>query len=419
MLVTVYTMRRTVTALIALLCSIALGATVMITLSSPGKNSNQKPLSSSAAQVVTSFLEGCQEQPDWEGCVLSRINEYVETVGVASVANAVYEYGRDNELQQRTNCHQVMHTVGRAAVALAPDMVTALAPGQLGCQLGFQHGVIEQTIDNTSSPAEAMSVCDPLLADQSLPPLIEGECYHAIGHGIVKHAKEVYTDALDTCQNMGASAPIETGCVSGVLMSWSQEFDSYALGGKEIPARLALAPVDKSWEICLKLVTKNAREGCANFVAEKVPMNPKAYASFGTWCVDELGITENCMIGVGRTVGGRDLALGTDPSKNTGTTKYMSAADVVTNCNAASKAARVEATLCIAAAVGSRANFVTDDAFIKQTCAAAPTIRCESLQTAWDNSRKPRSQNDSNPTSPGYPGQGSPSLGTPAKGSNQ
>ena len=353
------------------------------------------PLANSSADVaaVTRLLESCAGPGvaayQWENCAIEKMPASMEAFGPAAVITAVYEYAKPREKEADFGCHQLMHRVGRDTVAYIPDMTTGMQMGQLLCQLGFQHGIIEQNIDNADSMKAVTTVCDTLIADTSLPALIVGECYHAIGHGVIKRVGYDYRAGLRACELEITKPDMQLGCVGGVIMTWSNALDGLVLSGKPVDAALQLAPPDRQWEACLLLTEQGAREGCANFTSEKVPPTPEAYRSFGAWCKTTLGVVDNCLYGVGRVQGGRAPLSLPEPGK-VAEVGFRDVPGIVERCNAVAEGLGTKPDGCLTAAVSSRANFDPDTSFIDKICAAAPATPCETFRSAWDNSTKPR-----------------------------
>jgi len=384
-------MRRIALAITAMVCSTLIGAALVISLAGPAATKQQDSASTANVAAITSMLEGCETAESWNACASARASEIADAVGISAMVEAVYRYADMQDAAQGFVCHNMMHAVGRlAAIAATEGITQALQPGELGCQLGFQHGVIEQTIDDAKSTDAALKVCDSLIGDKSLPSLIVGECFHAAGHGVVKNLGYVYDEALKICEAVKDNNFVP-GCVSGVIMSWSNEYDTRIINGLEITDELKIAPPDRQWEVCRLLTRISALEGCVNFVAEKIPTNAERYKEFGAWCATELKLDKNCLTGIGRSVGGRLWYNPLTSSESSGKL-FLEPSQVVTLCKAAAEGSGEDPVQCLYVAAAARGNFLPKTDFVKQLCALARPVPCERIQEGWDSTTKPRSE---------------------------
>lgn len=386
-------MRRPITLLAALSAALLVATSSAFVVLNAGSGADPTVTSASDIAAVTRLLEACAgpDTPvrEWENCVQPKVGAAMEAYGPASVVSAIYSYSELRSNEPEFNCHQLMHEVGRDVVGYIPEITAALALGQLACQVGFQHGIIEQSIDEADSMAAVTGACDSIVADTTLPPFIVGECYHAVGHGVIKRNNYEYRNALRDCEEVITKAEIQLGCVGGVIMTWSNSLDTYRVKNAEIPEDLRLAPYEAQWEACQILTKPAAREGCLNFTAEKVAPNVEAYKKFGKFCKDVMGIFENCLFGVGRVQGGRSPLAASEPGKPTPIGLH-SIENIVANCDALAGALDQKMDGCLIAAAASRPNFDPSPGFIEKLCAAARTVPCATLQASWDNSTRPR-----------------------------
>lgn len=107
-----------------------------------------------------------------------------------------------------TNCHGVMHTVGRtyaraAGVTLATLMNYLPRSNDPGCSAGFAHGLVTAVgpeID-ASRPGEAASVC----ADAGTR-YQRYSCIHGFGHAFMRIHGDRLAPALELCRALGARA---------------------------------------------------------------------------------------------------------------------------------------------------------------------------------------------------------------------
>jgi hypothetical protein len=108
-----------------------------------------------------------------------------------------------------TNCHVVMHTVGRtyardAGVTLATLMDYLPADNDPGCPAGFAHGLVTAVAPeiDASRPREAATVC----ADAETR-FQRYSCIHGFGHAFMRLYEDLLEPALELCAALGPDAP--------------------------------------------------------------------------------------------------------------------------------------------------------------------------------------------------------------------
>ena len=104
-----------------------------------------------------------------------------------------------------TNCHVVMHTVGRTyareeSVTLANLMKHLPRSNDPGCSAGFAHGMISEAAGDidTSRPAEAAGVCSKAATRWQ-----RYSCVHGFGHAFMRLYGDDLPPALELCTALG------------------------------------------------------------------------------------------------------------------------------------------------------------------------------------------------------------------------
>ena len=107
-----------------------------------------------------------------------------------------------------TNCHVVMHTVGRtyardAGVTLATLMEYLPADNDPGCPAGFAHGLVTGVAPDIDPrrPREAASVCAG-----AGTRFQRYSCIHGFGHAFMRIYDDLLEPALELCSALGAVA---------------------------------------------------------------------------------------------------------------------------------------------------------------------------------------------------------------------
>lgn len=339
-------------------------------------------VNAAGAKTAEMAYRNCGTVPGtWVDCAEDKLAELLPTIGVPTAVSSLLAFYHSNLDLVGTNCHVVMHFLGRYAADNSASILEALdqAPKNLECQLGFQHGVIEQTISNAPTLEAAFKVCAPLDNNMDYPPLIIGECYHAVGHGVSTSSKDDVLLALKYCMQYATTEGQRTPCASGVIMTWSNLIGR-ALGGQgPVPPELLVVPADKQWTLCA-IIDPLLIDGCTNLTAETVKPSVANYAAFGKYCKDVLKKTDGCVVGVGRLVGGAFLAQN----------KFLDYKTMTDYCQALVTETGDPLSRCLATALGSRANFNPDPKQVDEACAAIQQVPCAELRAGWDMSTKPR-----------------------------
>ncbi|MFM7087914.1 MAG: hypothetical protein ACKOW9_00040 [Candidatus Paceibacterota bacterium] len=381
-------MVKKATLLIVLLSLVVLVSTVILK-SNNGPSSTiytESAVDEGKKKIFDQLLQSC-----WlnnmlsDSCVLDQLETTLKITGIPAAVKSTVEFRNANLGETDYSCHQIMHKIGRISTSYYKDVPSALKSGAQDCQLGYQHGVIEQSIDNAGTPALAFKVCD-YVTDQTVYPMsMLAECRHAVGHGISRILDFDYVKTFKACEETTGDPADIFPCISGAMMQWSNEYDLYIREKKDPGTRLALAPYDKQWEICLRFTEPSTILGCSNFVGELVPRTVKDFKEFGSWCKDVLKYTTGCLEGVGRTIGGPIY------EENNPVAIYYSPSKIKSLCDAILLTSKDDPHNCYVSAASSRANFRTDKSFVQDLCKVDSRLDCARLESGWNSQITPPS----------------------------
>ena len=119
----------------------------------------------------------------------------------------------------KSNCHQLVHVVGRAAGDKFGDVAKAYEQGDDFCWSGYYHGVMESVISKIGYQeirSKLNTVCASASRDQQYS-FHHYNCVHGLGHGVMAVNNGELFDGLRTCDSLTDSWERES-CFGGVFM---------------------------------------------------------------------------------------------------------------------------------------------------------------------------------------------------------
>jgi hypothetical protein len=121
----------------------------------------------------------------------------------------------------KSQCHQLIHVIGRAAADKYPDISEAYRHGDHFCWSGYYHGVMERLISNArrdgKNLAEFMnSICQGVPGRERYS-FDYYNCVHGLGHGIMYYSNYELFESLETCNDLEGQWE-QASCWSGVFM---------------------------------------------------------------------------------------------------------------------------------------------------------------------------------------------------------
>ncbi len=177
-------------------------------------------------------------------CYQQRYQDLVRDFGVeAAFTQLRDELTRDALV--RSECHQLAHVIGRAAVDLYGDIPTTYSRGDSFCASGYYHGATEAVVAKMGADKvleEADTLCAGLGRHQTYS-FYRHNCAHGLGHGFMSiHQNELF-ESLETCDSLTDEWE-RNRCYSGVFMENVIAKDSPSHPSKYLKADQPLYPCD-------------------------------------------------------------------------------------------------------------------------------------------------------------------------------
>lgn len=118
----------------------------------------------------------------------------------------------------KTNCHQLVHVIGRAAGEKYGDVSKAYAAGDTFCWSGYYHGVMEAILKRYGDDvrSELSTICSGV-AQEGKYQFRHYNCAHGLGHGVMLIEGNELFVSLATCDNLSDSWERQS-CYGGVYM---------------------------------------------------------------------------------------------------------------------------------------------------------------------------------------------------------
>lgn len=166
------------------------------------------------AKTNEAVTMGCSGDPSTDFvCLQERYQGLVHSLGVeAAFAELKNELLR-NELA-RSNCHELTHIIGHAAVDLYGDVPTTFSRGDSFCGSGYYHGAMEAIVANIGAE-KVLKEVDTLCA--GLYSFYHYNCAHGLGHGFMRVQENELFKSLDMCDALSDSWE-RNRCYGGVFM---------------------------------------------------------------------------------------------------------------------------------------------------------------------------------------------------------
>ena len=134
-------------------------------------------------------------------------------------ATAIVKQGYPNIQYVQLQCHQLMHTIGRAALTKYKDLATTYVHGDQFCASGYYHGASEEIIAEKGANymvKNAGKICAKFKSGQ-YSQLDYYNCVHGIGHGLMEATNGDLFASLKGCDNLATNWEHDS-CYSGVFM---------------------------------------------------------------------------------------------------------------------------------------------------------------------------------------------------------
>lgn len=125
----------------------------------------------------------------------------------------------DKEPYVKSQCHQLAHVIGRAALSKYKNISETFSQGDKYCWSGYYHGAMEQLVDSRGYDyiiKNANSVCAPIAAEAS-GSFYHYNCVHGLGHGFMMVQDGELFKSLKACDSLKDSWE-RVSCYGGVYM---------------------------------------------------------------------------------------------------------------------------------------------------------------------------------------------------------
>jgi hypothetical protein len=120
----------------------------------------------------------------------------------------------------KSDCHQLMHVVGRAGYAKYGNLAQAFAHGDQYCWSGYYHGIMEEVTKEKGYDyvfKHATAICQPIAKQYGEGSFNDYNCIHGLGHGFMEVENEDLFASLKSCDSTGSDWN-KSSCYGGVFM---------------------------------------------------------------------------------------------------------------------------------------------------------------------------------------------------------
>jgi hypothetical protein len=121
------------------------------------------------------------------------------------------------------------HFIGEANFEKKQDPGKAFSSCSPGCIEGCYHGVMEAYLKKAGNSKDILSRIPELCDSVSNNNVLERQCLHGAGHGILRHQPEALLNAVGLCSYFKTQFAKDT-CIGGVLMEY---VDTYLTSSEE------------------------------------------------------------------------------------------------------------------------------------------------------------------------------------------
>jgi hypothetical protein len=168
--------------------------------------------------IVTPEDQCARKNDTTFGCYKDQLNNIVQKNGPES-AFALIKSQYDQVSFVRSQCHQLVHVIGRAAYAKYGNVGDTFSHGDQYCWAGYYHGMMEQVADEQGTDkflASLNNVCEEI-ANRERYSFNHYNCVHGLGHGVMEALSGELFDALTACDRI-ADGYERSSCYGGVYM---------------------------------------------------------------------------------------------------------------------------------------------------------------------------------------------------------
>ena len=334
----------------AALLFIVIAAAAILALNSSVKPP-VNPLDSSSAQAA-GIEDTCDAAPTYS-CYKTELTTVVNKDSTEQ-ATALVKRQYSSVSFVKSECHQLMHVIGRASYAHYGDLGTAFAHGDQFCWSGFYHGIMEQISDEKGYDyiiSHANTVCQPVAKKYQRYSFNDYNCVHGLGHGFMEVLKGDLFKSLSACDSMSDSWD-RSSCYGGVFMQ-----NIMNVQGPEgyKPANYPYLKVDQPMYPCTAVDDKYKQQCYLMQTSYALSVEKYDFAAVFGLC-DQAGVyADTCYQSLGRDASGQSIS---DVQK--------------TNASCLLGATQEAQTNCVIGAAKDFVSYFHDDKQAYQLCAAVP-----------------------------------------------
>ena len=196
----------------------------------------------------------------------------------------------------RADCHQIVHSVGHAALAYYHDNAgEALAHGAMTCNSGYYHGVIELSISGKPRN-QIVPIVRKLCSNPSVNKnnFLLYQCVHGLGHGLMIYSGDDLPYSLKICDKLTTSFD-QVSCTGGVFM---QNLDTGMIASRFVKPHDPIYPCT--------IVSQKHKYYCYLQVTERIlQVVGYDWNKVAAWCrKSEKGWVATCFQSMGRDASG-------------------------------------------------------------------------------------------------------------------
>ena len=160
----------------------------------------------------------CENSPALYGCYVDHYKTLVKDYGVTTASADIQKRSQESS-SILSQCHPLMHVIGRQAVGNYKTISEAFANGDSFCWSGYYHGIMEGMIANIgleNLSKELNTICADIPGKDTYN-FNYYNCVHGLGHGIMAILKDELFDSLKMCDSLTGFWEQES-CYGGVYM---------------------------------------------------------------------------------------------------------------------------------------------------------------------------------------------------------
>lgn len=232
-----------------------------------------------------------EERESTYECTMPIIRNHMHLIDTNRFNNVLRDRFSDHGVAIR--CHSIMHSFGRVLNEVGTSVQSALERCSSLCSSGCTMGVMESfLLLNTKehiTPKKLMIKSDMVCLSSAHGNIrYINECYHGIGHGLVRLYGYNMQDNAEFCKLLTNNQ--RPSCYAGVVMEVITPVD--------VTKRI---PIDKTnpSQVCTELEDKELREVCMAYIPTLWKNNGFSREEREIFCANS-GLSDSCIRGIGQ-----------------------------------------------------------------------------------------------------------------------